>query len=229
LLILFAVVWSGCATTPAGTGAPNPLVLYEAQLEGIRARQKVAEDEVARTKEAAQKLTASLQQMTQRLQTAEATVADLRTQIERKAVVAPATATAMPPAAQATVPSAGAEQSYAEALARFRARRYEAAARQFSEFIERFPRHPLAGNAQYWIGESRYGAGDFPQAIVELKKVLELPSSARKAPDALLMIGQSYRALNRPRRARDVLQQVVQEYPRSPAARKARQILRSIP
>ena len=26
----------------------------------------------------------------------------------------------------------------------------------FAEFLRRFPDHPLAGNAQYWIGESHF-------------------------------------------------------------------------
>src|SRR5581483_11852536 len=116
-------------------------------------------------------------------------------------------------------------EAYAAALAAFRARRYDEALRAFTAFGERFADHPLALNAQYWVGECRYAQRDFPQAIVEFERVLARPDSARKAPDALLMIGQSWRTLGERRDGDAALRRLVGEYPRSSAAAVARRLL----
>src|SRR2546422_7060560 len=50
--------------------------------------------------------------------------------------------------------------------------------------LARYPKHPLAGNAQYWIGEAYYVQHDYPQALVEFQKVLD--HGGLKMPEALV-------------------------------------------
>ncbi|MBI2152562.1 MAG: tol-pal system protein YbgF [Candidatus Rokubacteria bacterium] len=127
--------------------------------------------------------------------------------------------------------SGPAEQLYATALASFRAREHGQAVLEFTDFITRYPQHPLVANAQFWIAEAYYLQRDYRQALAEYEKVAERNSKSSKAPDALLKIGLCLRALNDPARARETWQQLVQVYPDSDAARQARTLIgaRAVP
>ncbi len=98
---------------------------------------------------------------------------------------------------------------------------------EFLDFIGKYPKHPLAANAQYWIGEAYYSQRDYRQALVEFQKVLEYPSANGKVPDALLKMGLCYTSLREPGRASEVWTRIVGEYPSSEAAGQARSYLRS--
>src|SRR5262249_19765533 len=65
------------------------------------------------------------------------------------------------------------EQEYAAALATYRAREHGQAVIDFKDFIAQYPKHPLAGNAQYWIGEAYWAQRDYRQALIEFEKVFE--------------------------------------------------------
>jgi tol-pal system protein YbgF len=171
--------------------------------------------------EAERRLARENEELTRRLASVEAEMAQLRDAFARAAVRPREDAAAAPavPASPSPV------EAYAAALAAFRARRYDEALRAFTAFGQRFADHPLALNAQYWVGECRYAQRDFPQAIVEFERVLARPDGARKAPDALLMIGQSWRTLGERRDGDGALRRLVGEYPHSPAAAVARRLL----
>ncbi len=117
------------------------------------------------------------------------------------------------------------EAAYNQALSTFHAREHGQAVLEFLDFIGKYPRHPLAANAQYWIGEAYYVQRDYRQGLVEFQKVLEYPASNGKAADALLKIGLCYASLREPAQARQRWQQVVKEYPGSAAATNARKLL----
>ena len=137
-----------------------------------------------------------------------------------------------PAEAEQLAPRSGpAEQLYSAALASFRAREHGQAVLDFTDFIARYPQHPLAANAQFWIAEAYYLQRDYRQASVEYQKVAEMNSKSGKVPDALLKIGLCFRALNDPARAREAWQQLVQAYPDSEAARQARILIgaRAVP
>ena len=118
------------------------------------------------------------------------------------------------------------EQAYAAALATFRAREHGQAVLDFLDFIAKHPRHPLAANAQYWIGEAYYVQRDYRQALAEFQKVPEVAPGAAKAADALLKIGLCQRHLRDEARARQTWQRVVRDFPQSEAAIKARGFLK---
>lgn len=103
--------------------------------------------------------------------------------------------------------------SYADALAALRA------------FIQRYPRHDYADNAQYWIGEVFYAQKDYVRALAEFRRVVEVYPRGNKVPDALLKVGYCYQAIGQGEKARAVLEQVVNLYPKSePAALAARRL-----
>jgi tol-pal system protein YbgF len=93
------------------------------------------------------------------------------------------------------------------------------------DFLGRYPKHPLAPAAQYWIGEAYFLQRDYRQAIVEFEKVLEHGTTNSKVPDALLRAGMAWRRLRDPERASQAWQRVVHEFPRSEAAQRARTLL----
>ena len=115
------------------------------------------------------------------------------------------------------------EQEYAAALATYRAREHGQAVIDFIDFIAKYPKHPLAGNAQYWIGEAYWAQRDYRQALVEFEKVFE--HGPAKAPDALLKIGLCYLRLGDTSRAQQAWQRVVNEYPKSDSASMARSLI----
>jgi len=118
------------------------------------------------------------------------------------------------------------EQTYAAALATFRAREHGQAVLDFLDFIAKHPRHPLVANAQYWIGEAYYVQRDYRQAEAEFQKVQVIAPGSAKAADALLKIGLCLRNLRDEARARQTWQRVVRDFPQSEAARKARGFLK---
>lgn len=117
------------------------------------------------------------------------------------------------------------EQEYSAALTTFRSREHGQAVLDFIDFIAKHPKHPLAGNAQYWIGEAYWAQRDYRQALVEFEKVSEYGPG--KAPDALVKIGLCHARLRDASRAEQAWQRVIREYPKSEAAGLAQSLLRT--
>lgn len=83
------------------------------------------------------------------------------------------------------------DDSYNTALDLFRNNQYQQATNMFFQLLQKNPRHPLADNCQYWIGECRYAQGKYYQAVADFNKVFvyDVPD---KQDDAQLMIGLAY-------------------------------------
>ncbi len=159
--------------------------------------------------------------------------ADLTARPAPAAPPAPPASPPPPPApperpARDSAPRSGSpEATYNIAVATFRAREHGQAVLEFTDFLAKYSKHPLAASAQYWIGEAYYIQRDYRQAIVEFEKVQEHDSANGKAADALLRIGLCYVNLREPARAHQVWQRLVQEHPDSEAAVRARGLLRA--
>jgi tol-pal system protein YbgF len=153
------------------------------------------------------------------------------------APVQPPLASAPPPSATERTPSvqsvppvaAGTEQANFEtALGELREGRYPQAATDLQRFLNTYPNSSLAGDAQYWLGESHYLSRDYDaakDAFINLG--LRYPQSAR-LPDALLKLGYIYGEQGDTARARDVLRKLVQVYPDTQAASLAERRLQSL-
>lgn len=160
-----------------------------------------------------------------------ATLRELRASIEeidRKASAppAPAPVSGAPAKPGAAAPrDASPEKLYATAMASFRGEAHGQAVTEFAEVIDRFPQHPLASNAQYWIGETYYRQRDFRQALVEFEKVVDGYPQSAQIPEALLKIGLCQRALKDTAAARESLERLVKNYPGTNAATQARSLI----
>lgn len=105
---------------------------------------------------------------------------------------------------------------------------YRGAITRFKEFIKKYPKSALVGNAQYWIAESHYALREFDQAIIEFDAVRRKYPRAEKAPAALLKQGFAFAELGEKVNARLILQEVVEKYPQSPEAVRAKQRLKAL-
>jgi tol-pal system protein YbgF len=117
--------------------------------------------------------------------------------------------------------SDGAAAAYEAAVAKVKAKDHDAAVAALRGFLERYPRHDLADNAQYWLGEVYYDAKDYPRAVVEFRATVESYPRGNKVPDALLKMGFCFAQLGQTAKARAALQQVIETYPRTQPAELA--------
>jgi tol-pal system protein YbgF len=153
-------------------------------------------------------------------------VRELQGAVEALSKAAPAPQAALAPSSFA--PDASPEQIYGTAMNSVQAEQYGRAAAEFGELTKRFPDHPLASNAQYWIGEAQYRQREFSQALVEFRKVIDAYPKSGEVPEALLKIGLCHRALMDQAQAREAWEQVTREYPETNAASQARSLLATL-
>jgi tol-pal system protein YbgF len=110
---------------------------------------------------------------------------------------------------------------YKAAYEDLRGGRHDLAAQQFRDLIRKFPRHDLADNAQYWLGECFYDRKRYAEAAGEFRAAVAQYPLGNKAPDALLKLGYCLLAIGDRQKGRDALRQVPEAYPRTEAARLA--------
>ena len=84
------------------------------------------------------------------------------------------------------------------------------------EFLKRNPKDQLAGNAQYWLGETFYVRGNFQQAAVEFMAGYQTFPKNAKGPDSLLKLGLSLEKLNQNDAACKALGLIAKDYPAAP-------------
>jgi tol-pal system protein YbgF len=105
---------------------------------------------------------------------------------------------------------------------------YRLAIGRFRDFLKKHPKSKLAGNAQYWIGESHYALREFDQAIIEFDAVRRKYPQTDKVSAALLKQGFAFAELGEKLNARLILQEVVEKYSQSPEAAKAKLRLKAL-
>jgi tol-pal system protein YbgF len=150
---------------------------------------------------------------------------------------APATAGARP-STSALQP----QDIYQTAYIDFSKGSYALAMAGFREFLRRFPDHPLAGNAQYWIGEAQfslargYANGNdtehareaLEQAVQEFRKVIANYPRGEKAPAALYKEALALIDLKQPVVAQQRLQYLVDNFPQAEETPLARERLAAL-
>jgi tol-pal system protein YbgF len=117
---------------------------------------------------------------------------------------------------------------YQRARKEYEAGNYEVAIVLFKQLLRQHPQTPLAGNAQYWLGESLYAQQQFEAAIVAFDEVVQKYAKNSKVPAAILKQGYAFDALNDKRNARFFLQQVQRKYPDTPEAQQAGERLKEL-
>ncbi|HEX9139629.1 MAG TPA: tol-pal system protein YbgF, partial [Steroidobacteraceae bacterium] len=81
------------------------------------------------------------------------------------------------------------QAAYNRAFEQLKSGNFDAAIKQFQDFMDTYPKSSLQDNAQYWIGEAHYVARQYDEAAEAFRAVGEHYPNSRKAPDALLKLG----------------------------------------
>lgn len=111
---------------------------------------------------------------------------------------------------------------YGQGFDALKAGRYGEAIETLKDFRLRFPEHPLADNAAYWLGQSYYVSREYALAVEAFAAVGDRSADPGKAPDALLKKGLCEIELRRVEAARASFEAVIARYPDSDSARQAR-------
>ena len=115
---------------------------------------------------------------------------------------------------------AGFEERYKQALKLFNQRKYAEARRIFESLLLQNPKHRLADNCQYWIGECYFGEQRYLEALAEFEKVFSF-DARDKYDDAQIMIALCHLRLGNRAQARLELEQFLRFYPKSEYVAKA--------
>ena len=133
-----------------------------------------------------------------------------------------------PTAAPAPAPSADPSAEYRRLVDALRAGNHEYAAAGLRAFLDLHPRHDLADNAQYWLGEAYYDRKRYALAQVEFQKVIDRHRRGNKVPDALLKVGFCQLQQGQRVAARATLRKVITTYPGTSPAGLARARLQEL-
>ncbi len=89
-------------------------------------------------------------------------------------------------------------------------------------FVAQHPKDPLAGNAQYWLGETYYVRSDFKNAAVAFAEGYQKYPNSSKAPDNLLKLGMSLGQTGQKDNACTAFRQLAKQFPDASGAIKDR-------
>ncbi|HEX7531904.1 MAG TPA: tol-pal system protein YbgF, partial [Methyloceanibacter sp.] len=116
----------------------------------------------------------------------------------------------------AGIPNSDAQSLYEQGYGSILQRDYGAAETAFRQLIAAYPNDPLAGSAQYWIGESYYVRGQYKSAADAFLKGYKKYKSGDKAPDTLLRLGMSLAELGQKDAACSTFGELTAKYPQAP-------------
>ena len=119
-------------------------------------------------------------------------------------------------------------EQYRAAIMLLGGRRFSEARQLLQKVFDAEPAGDLADNALFWIGETYFSEGDYPNAISYYRRVSTDHGNQNKAPDAILKLALSYVRTGDLVLARQTLQEVIARYPYSTAAASARSQLERI-
>lgn len=101
---------------------------------------------------------------------------------------------------------------------------YGLAEASFNQFLETHPGHPLSADAQYWLGESYYGQGEYRDAANAFLAVYKEYPSAKKVPDSLLKLASSLGELGETSTACATFDKLLSDFPNASNAVRQRAI-----
>jgi tol-pal system protein YbgF len=118
--------------------------------------------------------------------------------------------------------AANPKQAYETAYGYLLQQNYQAAEGAFEDFLRRFPNDPLAGNAQFWLGESLFVRGQYKAAASAFLKGYQTYGKSAKAPDSLLKLAMSLDRLGQKEAACSSFAELSAKFPNAPAHVKSR-------
>lgn len=111
-----------------------------------------------------------------------------------------------------------ATKSYRQSMILFRGRKYAEAILAFSAFLQANADHPLAGSAQFYIGESYFRQKEYKLAITEYARVLTAYDRSPRIAQTLKQMAAAEEADGRTDDAKRHRQLLLSLFPQSPAA-----------
>jgi len=129
---------------------------------------------------------------------------------------APAPATTQTASTPYDLPGATPQEQYEYAFGLLRTANYAEAEKAFTAFVQKNPTDVLAGNAQYWLGETYYVRGDYQKAAVAFAEGFQKYPNSGKAADNLLKLGMSLGEMGKKQDACTALTQLLSKYPGAP-------------
>ncbi len=109
-------------------------------------------------------------------------------------------------------------QAYRKAMASFNAGKYSDGILAFSSFLEKYPDHPLAGSAQYFVGESYFKQKEYKMADQNFQRVLVSYDRSIHVPDTLRDMADAEDALGNAEAAAKHRQLLTSLFSQSPAS-----------
>src|SRR5215470_6603844 len=91
----------------------------------------------------------------------------------------------------------------------------------YQDFIRKWPKDDLAGDAHFALAESFYGQDNCPDALPEYGQLIKSFGKSRSVPLAYVRSGDCFARLKNPEAARLAYEQVVKDYPKSAEAKMA--------
>lgn len=145
-----------------------------------------------------------------------------------KKQAAGASQSALPQSPAALPPAPTAESTYNEAYNTLRSGNYEGARQQFKGFLQKYSESDLAGNAQFWIGESYFKQNKHEEAIVALEELIKNYPKSNKIAEAYYKQALSFSAIKDVAAAKARLEMLLSEYPNGDLAQKAKKKLEEL-
>ncbi|MDC0709304.1 tetratricopeptide repeat protein [Stigmatella sp. ncwal1] len=92
----------------------------------------------------------------------------------------------------------------------------------FSEFLKKWAKDALAGEAHFGLGETYFGEDKCREALFEYGKVIQDHAKTPSAPEAYLRSSDCFAKLKMKDESRLALEELVKSYPKTDAAKKAK-------
>jgi tol-pal system protein YbgF len=109
------------------------------------------------------------------------------------------------------------QQLYERAYGLLLQKDYGTAESSFEDFLKRHPAHPLAGNAQYWLGETYFVRGQYRPAAAAFLKGYQDYAKSQKASESLLKLAMSLQRLGQKDAACSSHSEFATKFPNPPA------------
>jgi tol-pal system protein YbgF len=118
-----------------------------------------------------------------------------------------------PQGLMAALPRADATSIYNQGYGDLLRRDYAAAATAFGQLVRAYPDDPLAGKAQYWLGETYYVREQYKDAAEAFLRGYKRYQAGEKAPDSLLKLAMSLAALGQKQEACSAFSELGTKFP----------------
>lgn len=99
---------------------------------------------------------------------------------------------------------------------------------QFTKFLEQNPKHELAANAHYWIGETYYSEKNYESAILSYQEVIKNYPGKEKVVASMLKQAMAFHEIKDSKSAKFVLKKLIEGFPKSEEAKRAKVMLKEI-